>query len=148
MAEGVFRSVASSNPGVGTIDSAGTGAYHTLEPPDSRTMATLRKQGITDYDHGARQVQEEDFTEFDYIFAMDRSNLRDLERLKKRVEKKAGTDAKAKVMMYGAFSGKGKKEEEVQDPYYGRDNGFDIVYEQVNRFATNFLNDVVDKADG
>ncbi|KPI40606.1 Low molecular weight phosphotyrosine protein phosphatase [Cyphellophora attinorum] len=142
MAEGVFRSLAASDPRVGKIDSSGTGAYHTLEPPDSRTMATLRKKGITDYDHGARQVEETDFREFDYIFAMDRHNLRDLERMKRRVEKSGS--CKAQVMLYGHFSGTGK-EEEVVDPYYGANKGFDTVYEQVNRFSTNFLKEVVNK---
>ena len=150
MAEGVFRSLTKNNPRIGTIDSAGTGAYHTLEPPDSRTMSTLRKNRITDYDHGARQVEEENFAEFDYIFAMDRSNLRDLERMKKRAEKKGGEECRAKVMLYGRFSGKDKdnqesKGEEVGDPYYGRNSGFDTVYEQVERFAKNFLREVVAK---
>jgi low molecular weight phosphotyrosine protein phosphatase len=140
MAEGVFRHLTASDERIGTVDSAGTGAYHTLEPPDPRTSATLRKKGITDYDHGARQVEEGDFSNFDYIFAMDRSNLRDLERMKRRAEKSGAV--KGQVMLYGKFSGKGK-DEEVADPYYGRDNGFDTVYEQVNRFATNFLKEVV-----
>ena len=150
MAEGVFRSLAVSNPRVGQVDSAGTGAYHTLEPPDPRTMATLRARGVTDYDHGARQVEEDDFDAFDYIFAMDRGNLRDLERMKRRAERKG--EVRAKVMLYGTFSGKAKagggggggKAEEVGDPYYGRDSGFDVVFEQVSRFATNFLREVVD----
>lgn len=144
MAEGVFRSVTAGNERIGTVDSAGTGAYHTLEPPDPRTTATLRKKGITDYEHGARQVEQEDFREFDYVFAMDRYNLRDLERMKQKAEKKG--PVKAQVMLYGKFGGKGK-EEEVVDPYYGRDNGFDTVYEQVNRFAKNFLKDVVEVRD-
>lgn len=143
MAEGVFRSLTSADDRIGTVDSAGTGAYHTLEPPDPRTTATLRSKGIKDYDHGARQVEEEDFSQFDYIFAMDRSNLRDLERMKRRAEKSG--DIKAQVMLYGEFSGTSKKEE-VADPYYGRDNGFETVYEQVNRFASNFLKEVVDTA--
>ncbi|KAI9039347.1 tyrosine protein phosphatase LTP1 [Aspergillus affinis] len=78
MAEGVFRNVASSHPLIDEIDSAGTGAYHELEPPDSRTMSTLRKHGITDYQHAARKVTKEDFLNFDYLLAMDNYNLRDL----------------------------------------------------------------------
>lgn len=78
MAEGVFRNVAESNPIIGEIDSAGTGAYHTDEPPDSRTMSTLRRHGITSYHHAARKVTKDDFLKFDYLLAMDKSNLRDL----------------------------------------------------------------------
>lgn len=78
MAEGVFRGVASSHPLVNEIDSAGTGAYHVLEPPDPRTMSTLRSHDIKDYTHAARKVTEDDFLTFDYILAMDKFNLRDL----------------------------------------------------------------------
>lgn len=143
MAEGVFRSVAKSNPRVGEVDSAGTGAYHTLDPPDYRTMATLRKHSITDYDHGARQVRGDDFHTFDYIFAMDQHNLRDLQRLQAKVNSK-GPKSKANLMLFGEFGGS-KRPEEVIDPYYGADNGFEVVYEQVTRFSKNFLEQVVDK---
>ncbi|KAF9894506.1 hypothetical protein FE257_006389 [Aspergillus nanangensis] len=85
MAEGVFRNLATSHPLISEIDSAGTGAYHTLEPPDSRTMSTLRKHGITNYDHAARKVTKEDFLDFDYVMAMDKSNLRNLLDLRESV---------------------------------------------------------------
>jgi len=143
MAEGVFRSLTKSNPRIGEVDSAGTGAYHTLDPPDSRTMETLRKHGITDYDHGARQVHADDFQKFDYVFAMDAYNFSDLQHLKRRVENK-GKKSHAKVMMFGDLGGK-TKAEEVIDPYYGADSGFEEVFEQVSRFSKNFLERIVDK---
>lgn len=145
MAEGVFRSLAKSNPRIGTIDSAGTGAYHILDPPDYRTMETLRKHKITDYDHGARKVTEDDMREFDYIFAMDSSNLHDLQRLQHRVDAR-GEKSKAKVMLFGEYSGK-KRAVDVEDPYYGADNGFETVYEQVTRFSKNFLAKEVDATE-
>ncbi|OAL20613.1 hypothetical protein AYO22_08622 [Fonsecaea multimorphosa] len=144
MAEGVFRSLAKSHPRIGDIDSAGTGAYHTLNPPDDRTLDTLRRHGITDYDHGARQVRSKDFDEFDYIFAMDAYNFNDLHRMQRRLESK-GHKTKAKLMMFGDFGGR-KKGEEVIDPYYGADRGFEEVYEQVTRFSKNFLEQVVSTA--
>lgn len=144
MAEGVFRSLAGSHPRVGTIDSAGTGAYHTLEAPDYRTMATLHKHGIHDYGHGARKIQDQDFEGFDYILAMDSSNLRDLQRTQKRVTS-AGKESKAQVMLFGEFGGKARAEQ-VGDPYYGEDDGFEEVYEQVSRFSKRFVADVLDKA--
>ena len=73
-------------------------------------MATLEKNNITDYDHGARQVRNSDFTDFDYVFAMDSSNLRNLKSLQKRVDDK-GTKTTAKVMLFGEYSGSGKVEE-------------------------------------
>lgn len=139
MAEGVFRSLARSPPYddlVGDIDSCGTGAYHVGEEPDDRTMSTLEKHGITDYVHYARKVHPSDFDKFDYIFAMDRGNLDDLQRIQRR---KLGS--KAKVMLFGEYSGTGKAEV-ISDPYYGGRQGFEKAYEQATRFSRNFLKDL------
>lgn len=60
MAEGIFRSIVSKTPYqslVTVVDSCGTGAYHTGNSPDSRTMSTLEDNGITDYRHAARKVE-------------------------------------------------------------------------------------------
>ena len=136
MAEGVFRHLTSSNPSVATVDSCGTGAYHTDEPPDPRTMSILGDHGITDYSHGARKIQADDFSRFDYILAMDKYNLRDLQRMRRRL----GTDG-ALLMLFGDFGG--TEGEEVVDPYYGAQDGFEIAYEQMVRFSQGFLKDVL-----
>ncbi|KAI1816269.1 LMWPc-domain-containing protein [Poronia punctata] len=139
MAEGVFQSIVKdpSSPYydlIGTVDSCGTGGYHIGDEPDSRTLATLRANGITNYEHAARKLRDSDFRDFDYIFAMDLSNLSDTERWR-RTKK---VDSRAKVMLFGEFSGTGRKEV-VEDPYYiGRDS-FKKAFEQCRRFSENFL---------
>jgi low molecular weight phosphotyrosine protein phosphatase len=77
-------------------------------------------------------VRLSDFEEFDYVFAMDRSNLRDLQRLQQRK-----LEGKAKVMLFGEYSG--GKVEIVDDPYYGGQHGFEQAYTQCLRFSKNFL---------
>ncbi|KAF1931183.1 phosphotyrosine protein phosphatases I, partial [Didymella exigua CBS 183.55] len=148
MAEGVFQSlVASSPPPISSlithVDSCGTGAYHVGDSPDSRTMATLKSHGITTYRHAARKFHPSDFETFDYILAMDDSNLEDLKDLKKRVVGKKGSeDGSGRVMLFGEFGGKtrrGGRGEEVQDPYYGSNDGFETAYEQAVRFSRVFL---------
>ncbi|KAI9861861.1 MAG: hypothetical protein M1824_001972 [Vezdaea acicularis] len=147
MAEGVFRSLSRTHPSIGVIDSCGTGAYHVGDSPDTRTMAVLRDNGITDYVHGARQVTLDDFTNFDYILAMDKYNLRDLERLRTRATSKgsAGDKKVAQVMLFGDFGG--TKGEEVGDPYYGARHGFEIAYEQMVRFSEGFFKEVEKRED-
>ncbi|KJZ76833.1 hypothetical protein HIM_03710 [Hirsutella minnesotensis 3608] len=140
MAEGIFQHMAKQpqyKGKIGRVDSCGTAAYHTGDSPDSRTMSTLEDNGITDYDHCARRFQTTDFEKFDYIFAMDRSNLSDLQRLQR-----GNPDTKAKVMLFGEFSG-GPKAEIVNDPYYGGRDGFEKAFEQCSRFAKNFLAEVL-----
>ncbi len=148
MAEAVFRSLTASDPRLGEIDSAGTGAYHEGDGPDPRTMRTLEDNGIVDYDHAARKVQASDFSTFDYILAMDRDNMHDLRRSRGRAVKKntwAVGEEKGKVMLFGDFGG--KKGEQVVDPYYGASNGFGIAHEQMVRFSQGFISQVIEKQE-
>ncbi|OGM41210.1 low molecular weight phosphotyrosine protein phosphatase [Aspergillus bombycis] len=157
MAEGVFRNMAASHPLIDEIDSAGTGAYHTHEPPDSRTMSTLRQHGIKNYNHAARKVTKEDFLTFDYLMAMDKHNLRDLLDVRDSVQASLSKSKKAakvaEVRLFGDFGAGGVLHERVgggevvQDPYYGGVNGFEEVYQQVVRFSRGFL-DYLEKNQG
>lgn len=71
---------------------------------------------------------------------MDRSNLSDLQRLQR-----SHPDSKAKVMLFGEWSGKEGRAEVVSDPYYGGRDGFEKAFEQCSRFSRNFLKEVVEK---
>lgn len=145
MAEAVFRDYVAhpSHPLIRTIDSAGTAAYHTGSSPDHRTMKTLKANSVHGYKHQARKVSPEDFETFDWIFAMDSDNLEDLESMRDRTRKKKGLSREVKdgekghVALFGDFGG--RKGEEVVDPYYGADNGFDVAYEQMVRFSKGFM---------
>lgn len=145
MAEAVFRSLTSGSSRITHVDSAGTGAYHTGDSPDPRTLSTLADNGIVDYNHAARKIQSADFTNFNYILAMDRHNLRDLQRMRQRVERPDGGSQLGKLMLFGDFGG--RKGETVVDPYYGADNGFDIAYEQMVRLSEGFQREVLDSGE-
>ncbi|KAL9080913.1 MAG: hypothetical protein Q9157_000413 [Trypethelium eluteriae] len=145
MAEAVFRHLTkydtkSSSPLIHEVDSAGTGAYHAGDEPDTRTMSTLEANGITHYSHAARKFVSDDFQTFDYILAMDDDNKVYLDRMRARLLKRNGIeDSKlGKVYLFGEFGGK-SKEEEVIDPYYGAQDGFEIAYEQMVRFSRGLL---------
>jgi len=151
MAEGVFQHIAKPKNGphhplIDKIDSCGTGAYHVGDGPDSRTMSTLVSHGIRTYKHRARKFSTGDFTTFDYIMAMDDDNRDHLIRLRKRLLKQNNLkdNELGRVMLFGEFGG--RKEEEVADPYYGGQEGFEIAYEQVVRFTNGFLRTVEEQA--
>jgi low molecular weight phosphotyrosine protein phosphatase len=154
MAEGMFRHLTRFNtpeqhPLISRIDSCGTGAYHCGDQPDSRTLAALSTRGgITDYKHKARKIRvPADFEEFDYILAMDEDNRIDIRDMVKRARKKGvlGEEMKAQVLLYGEFGGKAK-DEEIGDPYYGGKSGFEIAYEQVERFGKGLLRHIEENA--
>ncbi|MCB6178250.1 low molecular weight phosphotyrosine protein phosphatase [Rhodobacter sp. Har01] len=80
-AEGVFRRLALDAGLNVTADSAGTGGWHAGDPPHPPAVAAAARRGYDLSDLRARQVTRADFTRFDLILAMDRSNLSDLRAL-------------------------------------------------------------------
>ncbi len=102
------------------IDSAGTGAWHVGEAPDSRARAAGKRRGLQV--HGrARKVVVEDFERFDYLIAMDLSNRSDLERLA------PSDEGSRKIALLRSFDSSAPEDAEVPDPYYGGGDGFERV---------------------
>jgi protein-tyrosine phosphatase len=120
-AEGVLRSLAAREfPDLGImVDSAGTASYHVGEPPDRRTVAAARRRGYDLAGLRAREVHPDDFRRFDYILAMDRSNLSELTS-----RRMVGATAQLALFMSFADS---VGQEEVPDPYYGGVEDFERV---------------------
>jgi len=120
---------------------AGTGAYHVGSPPDSRSARTCAKYGVP-VNHLARQVLAQDFEEFDFVLAMDTSNLQDLQDfvdgLDQREQAKLG-----KVQLFGDYREPGSKLDRiVRDPYYGGIDGFENNFKQLTCFSEEFLRKV------
>ena len=116
------------------IDSAGTGAWHVGNPPDSRAQATARQRGISMAGQEARKVQVGDFDRFDYVLAMDRDNLSDLRGL-------AQPRHHGKVFLFLDFASQ-VSESEVPDPYYGGPQGFEHVFDLVDAAAEGLLTEI------
>jgi protein-tyrosine phosphatase len=114
-----------------SVDSAGTGNYHTGKQPDSRSIETAKKNNIDISFQKARQFSTKDFDEFDYIYVMDNSNYDDVIFLAKTPEHKKKVD----LILNELFPGDNV---DVPDPYYGLQNGFDMVYEMLDQ-ATELI---------
>ena len=129
-AEGTFRSQVEKQ-GVKElfeIDSAGTHAYHINEQPDSRSQLSARKYEVDLSDQRGRQVHESDFYHYDYIFAMDESNLANLKLICPKEQQH-----KLSLMLDNIPKNNSKS---VPDPYF--EGRFDEVFEMLNR-ASSFL---------
>lgn len=130
-AEAVLRALATSNNVDLDIDSAGTAAYHIGKSPDERSMAAAAKRDIDMQGLKARQVSKQDFYDFDYVFAMDKSNYEDLSDLQP-------ADGKAELVLFLDEYGS-KERDEVPDPYYGGDLGFEWVLDLLESACSDFL---------
>lgn len=123
LAEGILKS--KINNSTIFVDSAGTGAWHSGELPDKRSIAVAKKYGIDLTDQRARLFLVEDFDRFDKIYVMDKTNYVDVCRL-------APSDHcidKVELILNESNPGKNL---EVPDPYYGGANGFDNVYNMLD----------------
>ena len=131
LAEGVFRHHVGA-AGLASrifIASAGTGGWHAGEPPDPRMCQTARKRGIDLSRQRARKLSRSDLDAFDLVLVMDEQNLADVRAL-------AGSDP-ANVRLFREFDPEGRGE--VPDPYYGGPEGFDHVFEIVDRTSRALL---------
>lgn len=100
-------------------DSAGTHGYHIGNPPDRRMRGAGQRRGIA-IDGRARQVSADDLEQFDLVLAMDRDNLRHL----KSLDPSGRHHAKLKLMTDFLTE---QQAGEVPDPYYGGEDGFELV---------------------
>ena len=131
-AEGVMRHLLRERGLADEIEvaSAGTGAWHIGEPPDSRSAEAARRRGIA-LEGAAQQVRPSDFADYDLLVAMDRSNLRDLLA--------AAGEHRDKVRLL-------LDDADVPDPYYGGPTGFDDVLDLVTEGCERLLDEVAAQA--
>lgn len=113
------------------VDSAGTAGYHIGDRPDPRALEAAARREIH-LPSRARQFHRDDFSRFDLILAMDRSNLADLRRAA------PGPDAESRLHLLRQFDPTAEHDE-VPDPYYGGPDGFDLVVDLVDAACRGLL---------
>jgi protein-tyrosine phosphatase len=101
------------------VSSSGTGGWHVGDPMDPRAAAALRRRGYDGSAHRARQFEPKWFGERDLVLAMDSGHLSELSRRGDAVQLFAADD--------------------VPDPYYGEDDGFDEVLAQIEKAADQWV---------
>ena len=125
LAQGIFENM-SENYDI-KIDSAGVSNFHIGYPPDKRSIFIAQKNGIDISMQKARQIRTNDFKNFHYIFVMDKRNFYDIKKLMS-YHKTNGTIQ----LLNDPF--------EIEDPYYGDDYGFEIVYDKIYQGCKRILN--------
>ena len=116
------------------IDSAGTGAWHVGEAPDKRAQEEARRRGIDLSMQRARAVCAEDFGAFDYIVAMDRSNL-------KHLQQQCPAAHRSKLSLCTSYA-PDLGVDDVPDPYYGGEDGFRDVFDLVEASLRGLLREI------
>lgn len=135
-AAGVFTQLAAraGRQSLFVVDSAGTHDYHVGAQADPRSRRHALQRGCDLSSHRARQVCAADFERFDLILAMDRGHQSDLAQLAPEAHRH-----KVRLFMdYAPDAGT----DEVPDPYYGGDEGFENVLDLVERAGMGLLSTI------
>lgn len=120
LAEGILASKLPKEKFI--VDSSGTGDYHIGKQPDVRSIAVAKKNGLDISTQKARRFSKQDFSDFDYIYAMDQANLKAILELAKSSEDKE----KVKLILNELYPAENV---DVPDPYFGVEDGFTNVFQ-------------------
>ncbi|WP_431161683.1 low molecular weight protein-tyrosine-phosphatase [Flagellimonas beolgyonensis] len=123
LAEGILKSKV--NPDKVFVDSAGTAGYHVGNPPDHRSVAVARQNGLDISNQRCRKFSSIDFLEFDHIYVMDKSNFSNVMQLANTEDDRAKVKLLLEEIDFDIS--------EVPDPYYGGADGFEKVYQMIDR---------------
>lgn len=119
------------------VDSAGTSGWHQGERPDVRAQKHAKAHGYNIGKLTSRQVQAQDFYDFDLILAMDSKNLDDLQALKDQLTD-ADPEALARLALFSEedpiYSGA-----DVPDPYQGGSEAFEDVIDRIESSAQAWI---------
>ena len=136
LAEGILASKLPKDKFV--VHSAGTGNWHVGKCPDSRSIFTAKKNGIDISKQKGIHFNERFFEEYDYIFVMDNTNYDTLIALAKSDLHKN----KVQLILNELFP---DENVDVPDPYYGLQNGFDLVYDMLEESCSILAKKLIDK---
>ena len=134
-AEAVLRRLAAQRGLELEIDSAGTHGYHVGESPDARTQRAAAERSYDLSSLIARKVAPEDLDYFDYVLAMDRSNLDALRKL-------CPANRLPKLKLFMSYA-RQFDDDEVPDPYYGLAHDFDLVLDMIEDAAEGLLDSII-----
>jgi len=130
MAEAVFRNLI-NDKGLSEkilVDSAGTSDWHIGEKPHEGTLKILEKYNISAAGMQCRQYTKMDLEKFDYIIAMDQSNVENMSGIQ-------GEESSKVIKLLDLLEDEENKD--VPDPFFTGD--FDETYRLVTDGCTQLL---------
>ena len=120
------------------VDSAATSSWNEGKTPDERMRLHGTKRGY-DFCSIARTFRSSDFDKFDYILVMDNNNYMNVKKLAKSEEDVS------KIYRMTDFSNDFSDDDHVPDPYYGGDDGFNLVMDLLEDACRGLLKEVKTK---
>ena len=139
-AEGIFKQKIKDRDleNLFVVDSAGTGGWHVGNLADRRMREAALSRGI-ELTSRSRKIDHNDLYEFDHILVMDKDNLNAVKSLIK--DHTYPINSKIKLIL--SYSKKSQLDE-VPDPYYGGQNGFERVLDLLDDAIDELIDSLID----
>ena len=139
-AEGIFKKKIKDREleNLFVVDSAGTGGWHVGNLADRRMREAALSRGI-ELTSRSRKIDHNDLYEFDHILVMDKDNLNAVKSLIK--DNTYPINSKIKLIL--SYSKKSQLDE-VPDPYYGGQNGFESVLDLLDEAIDELIDSLID----
>jgi protein-tyrosine phosphatase len=132
LAEGILQHRAWKAGLSWSVESAGTGAWHTGQQPHRLSIKVAKMNGVDISKQRARQFVKEDFLHYDLIYVMDSSNYVDV----KHISGNLFDEQKIDLLMNELHPGENRG---VPDPWYGEEDGYHKVYEMIDKACENII---------
>ena len=139
-AEGIFKKKIKERDleNLFVVDSAGTGGWHVGNLADRRMREAAISRGI-ELTSRSRKIDDNDLYEFDHILVMDKDNLNAVKSLIK--DNTYPINSKIKLIL--SYSKKSQLDE-VPDPYYGGQKGFENVLDLLDDAIDELIDSLID----
>lgn len=129
LAEGILASKVTDDI---LVDSAGTSDWHVGKSPDPRSIEIAEKYNLDISHQKGRQFDVSDFDKFDLIYVMDATNYANIMRLARNKRDREKVDLILNEIEPG-------RNQQVPDPYFGEDDGFEIVFQLLDKATDKIL---------
>ena len=126
IAEGVLMKKAQESNLDWVIESAGTNGIHNGEAPHKLSQKVALKYDVDISKQISRKFVTEDFRRFDKIYVMAEDVMNDVKKI-------AGKNFDATKIDYFLNELRQNKNVDVPDPWYGGEDGYEIVFDLINK---------------
>ncbi len=134
LAEGILQSKVDADRVL--VESAGTGGWHIGELPDPRSVKVATQHYIDITDQRCRKFGYADFDNFDIIYVMDSSNLRDVQMMARN----ENDLQKIHLILNTIYPNQNK---DVPDPYYEGNDGFEKVFQMLDSACDRIVDNII-----
>ena len=120
------------------VESAGTNGYHNGEAPHHICQKLSKVKGIDISNQRSRQINKNDFENYDLLYAMADDVMNDMKRI-------AGNkfDSEKNILFLEAMMPGHKMD--VPDPWYGGEDGFIEVYTLIEKNCDKIIENYLSK---